>query len=362
MTIKSLHIQNFRNLHSVDIDVCQHSNIFFGENGAGKTSLLEALHYLSFGRSFRTNISQRIIAHEQSRMLLRIKMKNDHGGESVLALERHSDGGRRIKIDGELINSIAPLTEQLPMQLLSTYSYRYFHDGSKSRRQFLDWGLYYLSNNYIQLWQRYHRLLKQRNAALKAKYSRSDVIVWDLELAEAASAINELRKDYVQQLQPIFFELLAMLLPSQTLQLRYSAGWHTETPLLECLESSYWRDLQLGYTQQGPHRADLRLYHQQVPVKDFLSQGQQKLAAYALRLAQGQLLQQQSKQRPIYLIDDLPSELDSSKQKLIYDILTKLSAQIFITGINQTDLAGLATQGPHHSFHVKLGTLSTHLS
>ncbi|MCH9769426.1 MAG: DNA replication/repair protein RecF [Gammaproteobacteria bacterium] len=355
MSVKKLNIKNFRNLSSVEIDLSDNFNVFYGENGAGKTSLLEALYYLSLGRSFRTHINQRIIQHNHNTLSIVASISDKNNSATLIGLERQQDGSRRIRLNGESIASAAALAELLPLQLLSTYSYRYFHDGPKTRRRFLDLGLYYLHDNYLSEWKAYYRILKQRNAGLKAGLPFAEINIWNEELIRLGNQIDACRQSYIDMLEPMLREILTQLLPGETLTLRYSRGWKRGKTLESLLKESLSHDLQLGYTYYGPQRADLQLYKKNVPVQDYLSQGQQKLAAYALQLAQGLLLFKQTQQTPIYLIDDLPSELDISKQRIIHKILIELDAQVLITGVNPSDLHELNQLPKSQAFHVKLG-------
>ncbi len=176
-------------------------------------------------------------------------------------------------------------------------------------------------------------------------------------MIQLAHQFHEYRLNYINHLQPILFEIFSNILPGVDLKLRYYKGWPMDTDLSEALENGLMRDQQLGYTQYGPHRADLQLYIGKAPIGDMLSQGQQKLVAYALHLAQGLLLQKLTEQKPIYLIDDLPSELDPEKRRLISSLLKQLQAQVFITGITADELNGMLPDHSAQMFHVEQGQI-----
>ena len=352
--ITNLQISNFRNLRCVSIQPSTSFNIFYGQNGAGKTSILEAIYYSGFGRSFRTNNLSRLICENNNQFLLyyQLKVKDN---EISIGIERGKDASRRIRLNGDNIRSIAPIAKLLPIQLISTDSYRFFHDGPKLRRQFMNWGLFHVEPTFFPFWQQFLQLLKQRNAALKMKASSKEVSIWDSELVDLSEKINKQREKYVDQLKPLLEKLLSTILNSFSLKLSYQPGWNSiDSSFKKALSDCYRKDLALGYTSIGPHRADLQLLlDSATPAGEVLSQGQQKLASYALYLAQGQLVQTLANKTPIYLIDDLPSELDPQKRSFLSSLLTRLNAQVFITGITQQELRDVIALDNSQVFHVE---------
>ncbi len=358
MNINYLTISCFRNIHSQSIEPTPRFNIFFGENGAGKTSILEAIYYLGMGRSFRTHLASRVIQHGQTSLMLTASLIDNEVTEHLIGVERKQNGERNLRLNRETQASIAAIARLIPLQLISVDSYRYFSDGPKERRSFLDWGVFHMNTEFLDLWQRFNRVLKQRNRALKDKSPRQEVTIWDSEYIELSEHIDALRAIYIDQLQKVCHKMLLQLLPGfKTTEIRYKRGWAKDRGLLDLLNEHFSRDCAFGYTQYGPQRSDLQLYIDNCPADDVLSQGQLKLAAYALHLAQGILLKQQSGKAPIYLIDDLPSELDMDKQSLILGIIKELQSQVFITGITTETLQELANHPESCMFHVEQGEL-----
>ncbi len=356
MSIDRLVMNDFRNILAATIEPLPGVNVFFGKNGSGKTSILEAIYFLGLGRSFRTHLAHRIIHHDANHFLLFASL-NQSGQVVPVGVERFRSGEKKIRLGGETLTSLALLAKKLPLQLLTPDSHRYFHDGPKLRRQFLDWGVFHVEQLFYLQWQDFNKALKQRNAGLKQQLPLGEMSIWDNEIIKSAALFDHYRKTYIAQLQPLLIDLLQSFLPSTDLHLRYYRGWSHERELAEVLIANLTRDQQLGYTQSGPQRADLQLYAGKVPAADHLSQGQQKLAAYALHLAQGVLMQKLTNQSPIYLIDDLPSELDTEKRRLVADVLAKLQAQVFITGITIPELEDMVCINQARTFHVKHGVL-----
>lgn len=363
MYFKNITIDCFRNIQNSSLELSPHFNIFYGDNGAGKTSILEALYYIGMGKSFRTHLASRVIQNDQHSLKITAKINDNDASSHFIGLERHRNGERIIKLDREMQVSIAPILQLLPLQLLSVDSYRYFSDSPKGRRSFLDWGVFHMKQNFLELWQSYNRILKQRNSALRHGLTKSEVIIWDNEFIELSQSIDLFRSQYLEAFKPIYQNIFFKLLPKfKTCDIRYKRGWAKDRGLKDILEEHYSRDFALGYTSSGPHRSDLQLYINKYPADDVLSQGQLKLAAYALHLSQGILLKQQLNKSPIYLIDDLPSELDPEKQMLIIEIIKELSAQVFITGIVIDTLQDLAVEEGAKVFHVKQGQVIQALS
>lgn len=358
MSINQLQIKQFRILNSVDISTGPGFNVFYGINGSGKTSILEAIYYLSMGRSFRTSQSERIIQHHHSEFSIFAQL--NHPEQSIpIGLERNIEGGRKVRIDGQAVIRLADLAKKLPTILMSTENHRFFHDGPKERRQFLDWGLFHVEQGFFATWQDFQRILKQRNAALKNKSPISEIRIWDKELIASALQIDDLRLQMVQQLEPLLNNLLDKLLYGIQLEFIYFSGWDSAQSLADCLHNNIYRDIALGYTQLGPQRADLQLKNAGTPAEDYLSQGQQKLAAYALKLAQGLLMQQTLNNSPVFLIDDLPSELDPEKRAAIMETLQEINAQVFVTGIIKEELQDIISIPNTQLFHVKQGVIET---
>ncbi len=359
-TITTLNIQRFRNLTAVDINTPTQFNLFYGNNGAGKTSLLEAIHYLSTGRSFRIHLFRPLIQRESNSFSIFAQMSEPRG-PIPLGVERHRNGDRHLKLDGDAISSWAPLASQVPVRTLSAMTHRFLLDGAKIRRQFTDWMVFHVEQTFIHAWQRFQSALKQRNAALKARLSKEEIRFWDETLVSSAEQIHLFREKTISAFEPHFQALADELLPKMDLRIRYDRGWNPEKTLGRLLVDDLFRDLQFGFTHSGPHRADLRLLINGTPAQEVLSQGQQKLATYALHLAQGRLLQKEHDKNPIYLLDDLSAELDAEKRDRVIDLLRQFSAQVFITGTSEKDLAALLGIDGTSLFHVEHGTVQRRL-
>ena len=358
MLLSSFNIDNFRNLSQTQLDFNGNCNIFYGKNGSGKTSLLEAIYYLAMGRSFRSHILRRIIKYGANDFSLFAKIQQENNLISI-GITRSITTGKRIKIAGKDASSNIELTKLIPLQLLNHNSYFLLYEGPKPRRQFIDWGLFHVEQSFLPLWQKVERILKQRNVAIRTKAPADHIQAWDKDLAQLGFELHQSRKQYIENLIPVAQEVLQKLLPDFSINISYFAGWDLNLDLEAALTNNLKTDLQFGYTTVGPQRADLELLVGKVPAKDALSRGQQKLLLYGLKIAQGTLLNKLTDKKCIYLVDDLMAELDLQKCNLLANALLRLQkSQLFITGLSQ-DFENIFT--PHANnkkvFHIENGVI-----
>lgn len=337
MHISTLVLDQFRNIQSAELLLSPGINLLLGDNGAGKSSVLEAIYVLSYGRSFRSHPINCLIQKGREAFTLFSILETESQAHK-LGFKRSECGQTDLLLNGHPITALSTLSQLVPSLLLSAASYRYFTDGPKLRRSFLNWGLFYGEPRFPAVWQQFQHALKQRNSALKQALPTSEIGVWDPLLIESGEKIHQYRQAYLAQLTPLFDELMQYFLPTIPLTLSYERGWALNHSLGEALSRHKGDDYRLGYTYRGPQRADLQVQTQGIAAHHHLSQGQQKMAAYALYLAQGQLLQKQQGSPPIFLLDDLPSELDGGRLIRMSEVLQALKAQVLVTAISEASL------------------------
>lgn len=331
MHITRLHIERVRNLQAVALHELQPFNIFYGPNGSGKTSILEAIHLLATGRSFRTHIPKNYIQnHKQDAIMFAQSISEKIGMQKMLS------GEQIIKVNGDLIATQGQLAKLLPLQYLEPQSTDIIDYGAKPRRQLLDWLMFHVEPEFFNIWQYYSRALKQRNSLLKAnrRLSLSEVEPWNVMLAEYGEILHRQRATVVERWVGYFNADLQQLLPDLNLQLEYVAGFHAETGLLNDLSNYHDKDLERGYTEYGPHRADLKLKTSLGDADAVLSRGQKKLLIMALKLSQIAMLHDCNKET-VVLLDDLTAELDLTAQQRLIKRLSQLGSQVFITTLDQ---------------------------
>lgn len=360
--LTQLQIHHIRNLSRVAISDLGQVNIFFGPNGSGKTSILEAVHMLGMSRSFRTGTPRTFIAHgEQRCTVYGVTDFFAPGQRAAVAVQRELGGDVLIKLAGEKVRSVAELVAHLPLQVLNAASFDLLTGSPAARRQFLNWGVFHVEQRFFSEWQRFQRCVKQRNKLLRrGKLENRELAVWTRDLAAAGERIHLFRQAYFEALAPRFRAIMADLSPALLgLELRYRKGWDKALDYAAALDVSEPADCEQGYTHVGPQRADLRVTVGGYSAAETLSRGQQKLVVCGLKLAQGQIMSESQPRGCVYLVDDLPSELDAQHCKQVCEALTALQAQVFITCVDAGDLSGMwPSEVTPVMFHVEQGQVA----
>ena len=354
MVLSQLEICQVRNLTEVKLTPSPGVNLIFGANASGKTSLLEAIHILSTSRSFRTLHIQHIIQREKPLLRVIGKVSDTTGQQVSLGIERDKDQ-TQMRLAGEAVLSASKLASIIPVQIINPDVHKLLEQGPKYRRQFLDWGVFHVEHSFHTIWREYNRILKQRNAAIRANSKQADIQVWDKGLVETALKITDLRENYLASILPVLQNYTEELIGFQP-EFAYSRGWQRDEDLSKKLKTSLETDMAQGYTRAGPHRADLLIKHDGLLAQASFSRGQQKLLVSAMRLAQITHLKQQTGQHTVLLVDDLAAELDEDKRARLLQLLKKTGAQLFVT-VTEADLIDVSAWEDVKMFHVEHGEI-----
>lgn len=341
MYLERLAVTGLRNLDSVDIRLGPGANLFHGANGSGKTSLLEAVYLLSRGRSFRSRNLRSVIHYDRRDCTCFGSLVDPSSNQSSMGIgvNRHHNGEFQFRIAGEPVRTASQLSEALPLQLFNSDSFQLIEGSPSHRRRFLDWGVFHVEHAYREIWGRFQRALKHRNSLLR--HGRMDPLqlsVWDREFVHVSQQIAEYRNQYLADYQPVFLETCRALGVSTRLKLSLHPGWDQQLSLEESLQENLERDRKAGHTLIGPHRADIRFHIEGRAAAEVLSRGQAKTLVVALKVAQGVFLERRKGRKCIYLLDDLPSELDTKHRLLVGSFLDALEVQVLMTGVEQSDL------------------------
>ncbi len=355
MAINRLRINNLRNIESVDITLSPKINVFYGNNGSGKTSVLEAIYLLARARSFRTKKQKSIITKNKDSFQLFCTIVNSNAHyEQKIGLE-FVNNKIRIHLSGQPLKKSSDLTKSLPLLLITPDSKNLLFQGPSLRRKFLDWGVFHVEHSFLEHSVKYQKALKQRNSLLKQKVNEKQLYnFWNQELKQHALKIHSLREEYVGH----FFERLIFYLNElvnlNPISIEYLAGWPTELEYNFMLDKTYNKDIKFGFTEKGPHRSDLLFKVDGQLVQEKLSGGQLKLFTCALYLAQCSLFSRKSNHSNIILIDDLPAELDEQHRHTLLNSLYSLGTQIFVT-TTHPEMLELKQFEDTKLFHVKHG-------
>jgi DNA replication and repair protein RecF len=354
-----LDLRNVRNLRDVSLRPAHGLNLLVGANGAGKTSVLEGLHLLAYGRSFRGRVRDGLVRTGGDALEVFAEWQlagatASIAGEGVhKAGLRHTGGSWEARLDGDKVGHLGALCAAFMVVAFEPGSHALVSGGGEPRRRFVDWGLFHVEHDFLPVWRRYSRALKQRNALLKAGAGSAQLAAWDIELGTAGEELTRRRVGYIDRLQERLAPMAAELAPGLgRMTLEFEPGWRRSSLSLgDALAVAQERDRALGHTSVGPHRADWRLHLAAKPEREALSRGQAKLSALACLFAQASDCAIERGGWPVVALDDLASELDAEHRQRVLGVIESIHAQTFITGV---DLAALPSRGAT-VFHVEHG-------
>jgi DNA replication and repair protein RecF len=358
MELTRLVVADVRSVAQAELEFAPGLNLITGGNGAGKTSLLEAVHLLGYGRSFRGRVRDGLVRVGKAHLDVFLEWR-DGTGRGRRAGLRHGGAQWEARLDGQAAPSLTELCAELAIVTFEPGSHALIAGGGEGRRRFLDWSLFHVEPVFMALWRRYARALKQRNALLKASPSPASLGAWEREMADSGEPLTRLRAAALEAMEPILVDTAREFLGELgDAAMAFQPGWRqTDLPLSDALLLGRERDLALGFTGVGPHRADWKLTFSGLPAPAALSRGQEKLAALACVVAQARAFAARQGEWPVVCLDDLSSELDRVHQHRVLSALLASGAQILLTATEPPAvLADLPPPG--RMFHVEQGRVS----
>lgn len=351
MTLLSFSATDFRCLEAVSLEPHPRYNLVFGSNASGKTSLLEGIGYLGRGRSFRRAPVEQLIRYGASEFVLFGKAGDSERRTSLGV--RNGRQGLEISIDGARDPGAAALAEVLPLQIVDPEVHDLVAGGPEERRRYVDWLAFHVEPNYLTDWRLFRRALRQRNSALRDGADGDTLSSWDRELADVAERVHAARVAGLGKARDTLRETGERLLGG-SVSFDYQRGWAADRSLQEALQGGRERDRQLGSTQVGPQRADLRLSREQRGVRKVISRGQQKLLACTLILGASAVVQRHLQRRLLLLLDDPAAELDPMSLGRLMEEVASLDCQVIATSLESD--RNLFPEPPR-LFHVEHGQL-----
>ncbi len=327
MHLKSLSLINYKSFESADFEMDERINCFVGNNGVGKTNVLDAVYHLAYAKSYFNPIAVQNIKHGTDFFMLNGKFDKNGREENVIISSKRG-AKRLVKRNGKEYDRISEHIGLIPLVIISPADRDLITEGSDTRRRFLD-GVISLENKlYLNKLIDYNKLVQQRNALLKyfasnRKFDSAALEVYDLQLSDLGTYIYEQRAQFLEVFIPIFRKYYHKISQtSEEVDIEYKSDLK-ESDLREALTNAQQKDLQLQYTSVGTHKDDLILLLNGYPVKKFGSQGQQKSFLTSLKLAQFEFIKQQSGTVPILLLDDIFDKLDESRVAQIIDMVNE---------------------------------------
>lgn len=357
MSISSLITSTFRNLDFANVKFDNKLNLIIGDNGSGKSSLLESIFFLGHGKSFRTTKIENLIKSGSDHFV--VSVKNDDNLQ--LGVRRDNTGQFDIKINGDSKFRLSDLAKHIAVQVITPETFRLFFGGPKERRKFVDLGLFHVEHQYADLWREFRKVLMQRNACLKNRITGQQFDYWNQLFCQHSENIAAIRVRYIEQLGTELTTWLKILLPqlSEKIQLQYSQGWNSKRQLADVLVEYSEREIKYGHSLFGAHKFDVKFIYQKTNIEQVLSRGQQKLFLMALTIAQANLIFNSQQIAPIILIDDIGAELDSTSRKALARAIDDLTCQLFITAIDTNALEPIIPEEQSYKmFHVEHGVIS----
>ena len=352
----------FRNIKIAEIKFGNRFNIFYGNNGQGKTNFLEAIFYLGTVKSFRHARNRDMIAWDQPSANLQCSLA-DNGLLHDLSIALDNNG-RQLKVDGKHITKVIDYCSTFSVVAFSPEEMGMVSGTPEQRRRYLDRAIFSSNPGYLSIYYDYFRVLKQRNKLLKmCNYAGMEA--WTEQLATAGARLVSIRHKYIEELAELFFKYYINISGSdEEASLCYHANSLSDLTdqveirnlLFSILTESGRLERERGMTLNGPHRDDLEFILNKKPIREHGSQGQQKSFVLALKMAEIEYLERISGRLPILLLDDMTAELDSNRTWHLMKFLTDREMQVFIS-TTDPDTVPLATELDCSRFHVESGRL-----
>ncbi len=347
MELSYLRVEDFRNLHGVELEPGLRFNIVCGPNGQGKTNLLEAIYLLSALKSFRRHNNGDLIRSGQRQAV--VEGRIERAGVERVARVGISPQGKRVTLNGAAVQKLSNFFGSLNAIVFAPDDLSIIKGGPSGRRQFVDRAIFNLSAGFLVDAVGYEKILKQRNTALRGDPGKSRLLldVYDEQLAERGAAVARRRLEFLQEFRPMFLETFAAIfggadgVAAPKMKLSWQSQWRnpsgddSEQSMAEQLQMALAaarnEDIRRGHTTRGPHRDDLVISMDGQSMQKFASQGQQRAAVLAMKIAEVRLFQERRGFRPILLLDDVSSELDRSRNRFLFDFLSQHPGQVFIS-------------------------------
>lgn len=340
MFVTELKLNGFRNYQTEKIVFGEHTNLIVGKNAQGKTNLVEAIYYSAVGKSPRTTKDGDLINWSKDRASFCLTVQKKEGTKKIEAVFSRQTK-KSLKVNGVNLLKIGDLLGAVNVVFFSPDELKLVKDAPQDRRRFLDTDISQISKNYFYMLLKYNKILDQRNKLLKTyqdpKLIEQTLPIWDIQLADVGSKIIFERLKFLQQLKGLASQSHIYLTNGkENLEISYT-GIVGETQaeikqkFLEGLKQVKDKDLKLGYTNIGPHRDDIKLVVNNVDIRSFGSQGQQRTVALSMKLAELEIFKKEIGEYPILLLDDVLSELDQERQQRLFWMIAKLQTIITTT-------------------------------
>lgn len=338
MIIKSLELENFRNYESLSMEFDSGTNILYGDNAQGKTNILEAIFLSATTKSHKGSKDRDIVNFKAEEAHIRTYVIKD-GLENRVDIHLRKNKSKGIAINGTKIKKAVELLGLLNVVFFSPEDLSIIKEGPAERRRFVDMELCQLDKFYLYNLNNYNKIVNQRNKLLKELFYnpalKDTLSIWDSQLVSYGSKIIERRKLFVEQLNDIIYHIHRKLSGNkEEIQIVYEPNCRQEEYENQLYQGQE-RDIRLKMTSTGPHRDDFAFMVNGIDIRKFGSQGQQRTAALSLKLSEIELVKKITKDTPLLLLDDVLSELDSSRQNYLLNCIGDIQTIVTCTGLEE---------------------------
>ena len=339
MYLKRLSLINFKNIGQEDLPLAPRITCFVGDNGAGKTNFVDAIHYLSMCKSAFSMTDMQSVRHGEEFFLLEGGYERSDGRSEQIVCSFARRGGKTLKRNGKEYERLSDHVGLIPVVIVSPADSALVSDAADERRRYLNGCLSQLDRTYLAAVMRYNAVLAERNKYLKIGSDEEMLLVYDRQLAEHGQTIFERRRAFAERMQPLVGEYYARLSGRrERVELTYRSEL-ADTSGMEMLQRARQRDLASQFTTSGIHRDDLMLSIDGYPLRKYGSQGQQKSFLVALKLAQYRIVDEEKGEKPLLLLDDLFDKLDTGRvERLLRLVSDDAFGQIVVTDCNRARL------------------------
>ena len=335
MYFKNIELKNFRNYKDLKIDFNEKLNIFLGKNAQGKTNLLESIFVTGMGKSFRTNKDAEMIFFGSDYAKVKANIINENNEDEVEIVYKKE--GKIIKLDGIKLQRTIDLLETVYIVVFSPEDLKIVKEGPDNRRKFLDRELCQIKPVYYSDLGNYKKILKERNTLLRENNTDFNLYsVFDEALADYGLRITTERKDFTKRLLKISHDIHSDITENREfLKISYETKIKNKDDYLKALSESFERDLQRGFTCFGPHKDDIKIEVNDIDIRNYGSQGQQRTAALSMKLAEIELIKQETGKDAVLLLDDVLSELDMNRQQYLIKAMNGIQVFLSATEIDE---------------------------
>ncbi|MCU4675815.1 DNA replication and repair protein RecF [Catenovulum sp. 2E275] len=362
MYISKLAIHRLRCINKMEVVPHSSCNIIVGENGSGKTSILEAIYMLGFGRTFRKSKTAELVQFDQNDLTIFAATESDYQDTATFGIRKYKNGSSEIKVRGKKAKRLSELSSEFPIISFTSDTIDLIDSGPSGRRKFIDWLVFHVkhSEDVAEIYRQFDKVLEQRNEALKQADLKM-IQAWTPKFVELNLQIQSMRNEVISQLQDYLNKSYRQVESSKVNSsptITYKLGWNSEFDLAELLAKNQGFEIKRRSCNYGVHRDDIIFQLDDTPVKNILSRGETKRFVLALLLAAEALLVTKSQKHCIWVLDDIAAELDYQSIVNAFSVGKSQNNQMFFTCIEK-DLAIIqqAINFEHAVFHVKHGQL-----